>query len=212
MIDINKYINNITKRINSLCNVNFNKGDGQMEYEKLKKELKKIITPDSVFVCIGTDKVTFDAFGPLCGSLLKEKDIPCFGTCNDNVNAITMYEKLDMIYNDCNINNKHIIAIDAAITNVDSRVNTLRVQKGTGVKPGAGIGRTFPTVGNNSILMFTLNKQDLNITMENYRKGKGRKEDKSNKRKIYENVNMLVNAIEEVYNNTCKNNIINGGC
>ena len=45
------------------------------DYEEFKNELRKVITPDTVFVCIGTNKVIFDIFGPLCGSKLKRKNI-----------------------------------------------------------------------------------------------------------------------------------------
>ena len=36
-------------------------------YEYIKEELRKIVTPETIFVCVGTNKVTFDIFGPLCG-------------------------------------------------------------------------------------------------------------------------------------------------
>ena len=179
-----------------------------LNYDKMRKELRKMITPDTVFVCIGTNKVRFDEFGPLCGTLLKNKGIPCFGTCEDNVNALTMNHKLDLIYNGCKINNKDIIAIDAAVTASNSRVNKLKIQKGLGVHPGAGVGKTFPVVGENSVIMFTLNKTDLKETMNGYRTGKGRVSDLSNEEIIFEKAVMLTNIIEEVYNEVCNTIII----
>ena len=99
------------------------------EYEEFKNELRKVITPDTVFVCIGTNKVIFDIFGPLCGSKLKRKKIPCFGDCKNNVNAINMYERLNEIYDINDIENKNIIAIDAYITEDGNKLNKIELKR-----------------------------------------------------------------------------------
>ena len=45
-------------------------------YEELREALERTITPETVFVCVGSSKVTFDIFGPLMGELLnKAKDV-----------------------------------------------------------------------------------------------------------------------------------------
>lgn len=179
-----------------------------MNYNKIKNELRKIINKDTVFVCIGTHRVNFDKFGPLCGDYLKSKNIPHFGDSSNNVNGVNMYERLNEIYKKNKIDNKNIVAIDASITHNEKNVNTIGINKSRGVKPGAGIGKMFPEVGDNSILMYTLHKEDLNPTIESYRTGKGKKFDKSDLHLIEENARILTDLIEEVYNEACNINII----
>ena len=179
-----------------------------MNYNNIKNELRKIINKDTVFVCIGTHKVDFDKFGPICGDYLKNKNIPHFGDSDNNVNGVNMYSRLNEIYKKHNIDNKNIIAIDASVTIKETNVNTIGINKNRGVKPGAGVGKLFPEVGVNSILMYTLSKEDLKITMDSYRTGKGNKYDKSDLELIKENARIVTNLIEEVYNEVCGINII----
>ena len=56
--------------------------------------------------------------------------------------------------------------------------------------------------------MYTINKEDLKITMDSYRTGKGNKYDKSDLELIKENARIVTNLIEEVYNEVCGINII----
>ena len=108
-----------------------------------------------------------------------------------------MYERLNEVYKKNKIDNKNIVAIDASITHNEKNVNAIVINKSRGVKPGAGIGKLFPEVGDKSILMYTLHKEDLNPTIESYRTGEGKKFDKSD-----------LHLIEEVYNEACNINII----
>jgi putative sporulation protein YyaC len=166
--------------------------------EAIRKELKEIITPDTVFVCVGTNKALFDIFGPLCGDYLKRKNIPYFGDCEYNVNALTMYDRLKQIEK-LKINNKNIIAIDAAVTEDENKVDTVVVKRNRGIYPGAGVGKKFPEIGKNSIMMFTLSRKDLKPTMEGYRNGKGMMNDRCNIKRIRRYAKELVNVIDEVY-------------
>lgn len=170
----------------------------KFDRENIKNDLREIMTRDTVFVCIGTDKVIFDIFGPLCGSHLKRKNIPYYGDCDHNVNAITMYNRLEEIERD-NIDNKNIIAIDAAVTGDKDKVNKVEVKKGRGIFPGAGVGKKFPVIGVNAIMMFTLNKADLKQTMKAYRNNEGFMHDKADIRRIRKYAKVLVDIIEEVY-------------
>lgn len=178
------------------------------DYEEFKNELRKIITPDTVFVCVGTNKVIFDTFGPLCGSKLQQKRIPYFGDCKYNVNAINMYDRLEEIYKINNIDNKNIIAIDASITADINKLNKLEIKRNRGVKPGAGMGKVFPTIGVNSVLMYTLLREDLYEVLYGYKNSfNGKRKDKADIKIIKERVKVLTTLISEVYNEVCNENI-----
>ena len=84
----------------------FNKVKSQKEYSEL------------TFLCVGTDRITGDCFGPLVGSKLIEKLKQCnysnvnvYGSLEQNLS----YENINNIIK--NINNKSIIiVIDAALS------------------------------------------------------------------------------------------------
>ena len=177
--------------------------------EGIREGLEKVVTKDTVFVCVGSSKVTFDCFGPLMGKLLKERNVPYYGDYKYNVNAITMYDRLDQIYNEDEIDNKNIIAIDAAVTENPDWKNVIVMKEGLGVKPGAGLGRSFPTIGVNSILLFTLTKDELKETMKYYRKELfvGRRKDLSDKELIKEYAVYVADMIEEIYDKACQKDI-----
>ena len=99
-----------------------------------------------VFVCIGTDRSTGDALGPLVGTLLEEKSISPFfvyGTLENPIHAVNLTDKL------AEIKEKHIhpfiIGIDACLGRMKS-VGSLQVSNGP-VKPGAGVHKDLPEVG-----------------------------------------------------------------
>lgn len=84
----------------------FNKVKSQREY------------PEVTFLCVGTDRITGDCFGPLVGSKLIEKlkkynysNINVYGSLEENLSYQNIKE------NTKNINNKSIIiVIDAALS------------------------------------------------------------------------------------------------
>lgn len=178
----------------------------KFDRKQIKEELREIMTKDTVFVCVGTDKVTFDLFGPLCGDYLKRKNIPYFGDCEYNVNALTMETRLKEIYKINGLENKNIIAIDAAVTDDKDKVNKVVVKRDRGVCPGAGVGKKFPMIGDKAIIMFTLNRTDLKYTMEMYRTkslNEGKAYDRADLGRIKRHATDLVDIIEEVYNEVC---------
>lgn len=168
----------------------------------IKVMLKRIITEKTVFVCIGSDKVLFDIFGPLCGTLLAEYEIPHYGEIGDPVNAINMYEKLHQIYDIDGIDDCDIIAIDASMTSNDNKINKLELRP-FGVQPGAGMGRKFPKVGEHSLVMYTLLKCDLQTVINYYNElgvDKGYDCDLADEEKINIQAQLLVGLIAEIYN------------
>lgn len=99
-----------------------------------------------VFVCIGTDRSTGDALGPLVGSFLQKNRLhqtPTIGTIEDPVHAVNLEDTLSIIKRDY----KHpfIVGIDACLGKV---ANVGNIQIGHGpVKPGAGVNKELPPVG-----------------------------------------------------------------
>lgn len=100
-----------------------------------------------VFICIGTDRSTGDSLGPLVGSLVTERNLPgnfyVFGTLDEPIHAINLTEKLDMI--ESRFNNPFIIGIDACLGH-SKNVGTIHIKNGS-LKPGAGVNKTLPAVG-----------------------------------------------------------------
>jgi len=101
---------------------------------------------DLVILCIGTDRSTGDALGPLVGSKLKANAEPLlhvYGTLEDPVHAINLSEKIG------HIESVHpratIIAIDACLGQF-SNVGNINVADGP-LKPGAGVKKDLPSVG-----------------------------------------------------------------
>lgn len=100
-----------------------------------------------VFVCIGTDRSTGDSLGPLVGTLLEDKSISSFhvyGTLDDPIHAMNLEEKLNEIKS---LHfNPFIIGIDACLGRLKS-VGYIQLGEGP-VKPGAGVNKELPSVGN----------------------------------------------------------------
>lgn len=99
-----------------------------------------------VLLCIGTDRCTGDALGPLIGSQLSTSQLPTahvYGTLEKPVHATNLGETLTQIKG--RHHNPMIIAIDACLGRLDS-VGNVMVGKGP-LKPGAGVNKDLPAVG-----------------------------------------------------------------
>ncbi|MFD0716167.1 spore protease YyaC [Paenibacillus sp. GCM10027626] len=100
-----------------------------------------------VIVCVGTDRSTGDALGPLVGSgLSKYRSLffDLYGTLEQPVHALNLNDTLQQI--EKKTPNPFIIGIDACLGQVSSVGN---IQVGTGpVRPGAGVNKELPPVGN----------------------------------------------------------------
>lgn len=119
----------------------------EMLSSKLQTIFKDVPTNRSiVFVCIGTDRSTGDALGPLVGSYLHRNRLhqnPTIGTIDEPVHAINLVETLEMIHK--KYNNPFIVGIDACLGKL---ANIGHIQIGFGpVKPGAGVNKDLPPVG-----------------------------------------------------------------
>ena len=75
---------------------------------------------DYIFLCVGSDKITGDAFGPLVGNRLNKllkntyHNIRVIGTLENPVSARNLYKEVQNIYN--TYENPCVIAIDAALS------------------------------------------------------------------------------------------------
>lgn len=99
-----------------------------------------------VTVCIGTDRSTGDALGPLTGTFLTEmkpKHISVYGTLHEPVHAINLHEYIEIIEN----RHRHpfIIAIDACLGKRSS-IGQLILDEGP-LKPGAAFNKELKPIG-----------------------------------------------------------------
>lgn len=99
-----------------------------------------------VLLCIGTDRSTGDALGPLVGQHLKEADIPdatILGTLENPVHATNLQDTIAALGQ--THPGKPVIAVDACLGQAGN-VGTIAVGLGS-LQPGAGVNKTLPPVG-----------------------------------------------------------------
>ncbi|WP_246944304.1 spore protease YyaC [Bacillus pinisoli] len=146
---------------------------------KIAKEIVSILpthlNKPIAIVCIGTDRSTGDALGPLIGTKLEEKGSPLFhvyGTLDDPIHAVNLEDQLKLINSD--LHYPFIIGIDACLGRLKS-VGMIQVGDGP-VKPGAGVKKELPPVGDMHITgivnvsgfmeFFVLQNTRLNLVMK----------------------------------------------
>ncbi|MFC3041054.1 spore protease YyaC [Virgibacillus xinjiangensis] len=101
---------------------------------------------ECVVVCIGTDRSTGDALGPLTGTYLTEmqpKNLTIYGTLKYPVHATNLSDYIQLIGEAHQ--QSFIIAIDAGLGKSGS-VGYLIAGKGS-IKPGAALNKPLPPVG-----------------------------------------------------------------
>lgn len=104
-----------------------------------------------IFLCIGSDRSTGDALGPLVGEKIKSlqrENIYVYGTLENPVHA----QNIDQTINKINstFNNPFIIALDACLGPID-KVGKIILKKAP-VVPGIALNKELPHVGEISIL------------------------------------------------------------
>jgi putative sporulation protein YyaC len=105
-----------------------------------------------VVLCIGSDRVTGDCFGPLVGEYLTKLhnvDAFVYGKLSSPVTALNLTETVRFI----KLRHPHspILAVDSALGREKDK-GTFRVFPG-GLKPGAATGKTLPSVGDYSLTL-----------------------------------------------------------
>lgn len=109
---------------------------------------------DIVFACIGTTKICYDAIGPKIGSVLEEKGFTVIGTVDNQLHAKSIYDRMNEIEN-YKQQGKIIVGIDASVALSREEyggLGTIKIRKGF-VRPGAGVGKKLPTIGDVAILI-----------------------------------------------------------
>lgn len=104
-----------------------------------------------ILLCIGTDRSTGDAFGPLTGTELKQYSTfsqgngkaEVFGHIDEPVHAVNLDETKKIISS--NYRNPFIVAVDAGLGRKTS-VGTVEIKQGP-LKPGSGVKKDLGTVG-----------------------------------------------------------------
>ena len=106
-----------------------------------------------IFLCVGTDRITGDTFGPIVGHKLKKlflgiKNINIIGdlentVCDSNIDKIL--QKINQEYS-----NPFIVAIDSALSCNEENVGKVIVTEG-GIVLGKGLGKDKTYIGDMSI-------------------------------------------------------------
>lgn len=123
---------------------------------------------DYIFLCVGSDKITGDAFGPLVGDKLQKlfknyyNNISVEGTLENTISATNIEEKIKQIYN--KYKNPCIIAIDSALSNKED-IGKIIVTD-TKMRLGKGTNKRMPAIGNISIKGIVA--QDYKIARYNF--------------------------------------------
>lgn len=100
-----------------------------------------------VFLCIGSDRATGDSLGPIIGYKLKQRHLSSvyvYGTLESPVHAKNLEEVIRSIHD--TFDQPFIIAIDASLGKA-SHIGYFTLGEGA-LRPGAGVGKTLPQVGN----------------------------------------------------------------
>ncbi len=99
-----------------------------------------------VFACIGTDRSTGDALGPLVGQKLRRlgcSDTEVIGTLEEPLHALNLAERLEPVIADPA--RPLVVAVDAAL-GASTNVGSISLRPG-GLRPGQGVGKDLPAVG-----------------------------------------------------------------
>lgn len=132
---------------------------------KSKLDVKK----ETVFLCIGTDRVIGDSIGPITGSLLKNKfcDMRVYGDLNNNLT----FENIENKINEINLKfkNPYIVAIDAALSD-ENNIGKIFVDE-TGINIGKGLNKNQNKIGDIGVKVVVgkdYNDKELNFkTLQN---------------------------------------------
>lgn len=131
------------------CRLHFEQpGAGVLLGEALAEVLQRLGVPQRplVYLCIGTDRSTGDALGPLVGTRLAlelQGEADVWGTLREPVHASNLHETLQRLR--VHRPQAIVVAVDACLGRLES-VGTIAVGVGALV-PGAGVNKSLPEVG-----------------------------------------------------------------
>ncbi|MCX7781632.1 MAG: spore protease YyaC [Negativicutes bacterium] len=103
-----------------------------------------------VFLCIGSDRYTGDALGPLIGTMISEQMEHClvYGTLDQPVHAGNLVETINIINH--RYHHPVIVAIDACLGK-KSEIGNIEAWEG-GLQAGIAVGNRLPSVGHISVI------------------------------------------------------------
>ncbi len=113
--------------------------------------LRRLGSPATV-VCVGTDRSTGDALGPLVGTMLTQSVTPLpfavLGNLQSPVHAGNLHELLPRLQ--MAAAQGPVVAVDACLGSFES-VGSVQVQRGP-LKPGAGVRKELPPIGDVAVM------------------------------------------------------------
>jgi len=118
----------------------------RLSHHLLHTFMQDVRQKELIILCIGTDRSTGDALGPLVGSKLARHlpaHIPVYGTLDHPVHAVNLVETIGRISR--THRDPYILALDACLGQFQ-HVGTITLDEGP-VKPGAGVQKNLPPVG-----------------------------------------------------------------
>lgn len=133
--------------------------------DKLYEQLVKIITPNTVFACIGARPTSsyVDSVGPQIGLNLINYQIPnVYGTIDKPIDAITAERYISYIKR--KHKNEPVIAIDIAITKDINKYGKIQISAG-GIYPGAALKKNISRIGDYNIKAYVLQANNKDILM-----------------------------------------------
>ena len=118
----------------------------------LREKIEDLEVSKLIFLCIGTDRIIGDSFGPLVGYKLEklfkdEENIEVIGTLNNNVSMQNIFKILNKI--ECKNDNYFKVVIDAALSN-KNKIGRIIVSKNK-MNVGSSIYKQNIFIGDMSI-------------------------------------------------------------
>lgn len=103
-----------------------------------------------IFLCIGSDRHILDCFGPLTGTMIKEKepDMLVFGTLDKPLHARNLGSEIFAIRR--RFNSRLVMAIDASAGS-DAELGIIKLREGP-LYPGKALAKGLPAIGDYSVV------------------------------------------------------------
>lgn len=171
-----------------------------VEYKRFVWELNNVLNrkiyknTNIVFLCIGTNTIVGDAFGPVVGSVLKNslsnnRNIEILGDLTDCVTYNEVKNVVRLL--GCSYKNSLIIVLDSALSKKND-IGKIFIQN-RGLKYAESLKKSNSIIGNISIKAVV--GEDVNNSINNFKNLKNASFDD-----IYKMSNLVSNGIIEVVN------------
>jgi putative sporulation protein YyaC len=131
--------------------------------DEISKTINLLYNTDKpVIICVGSDLVIGDSLGPIIGTKLVEKlqgKAFIYGTLQSPITA----KEISVIKTEIKLLHPYskILVIDAAVGG-EEEIGCVKISQ-VGIKPGLGIGKDLPVIGDVSIIGIVSNKKDKNL-------------------------------------------------